>query len=838
MHFPNTANPDHATPDAANDRGVPERWPAIAPLDARGADLVFAAAGRWRAMPRRIPLRSWRVGCAGSFFWRAVGSIATRSRGRLLALCGPVTLALAACGGGSDQGSASVAAAAAASAADGGDVHALAVSSAEADPSGWTTIATEGQHFSVTGTQTVRFGSGTAWVTKTVTDGGDCTNAAFGNDPAYGVVKSCQVAVDSASGWVTIAAEGSTFPVAGTQTVRYGAAASWITRQVSGNVDCSNAGFGSDPAYGVVKQCQLPASAVTWSRVAAENAGFTITGTAAVRYGANGAFVTRIVSGSATCGNGYFGNDPAYGVVKSCEVASIGSTTSPPPVASNGICTPPATAVDTSSTTATVGNGTPASCTEAALRAAVASQSVVKFNCGAAAATIVVASQIDIPASRNTVIDGENRITLDGGGNSRILNVSQNNYRTNRNGLTLQHIALRNGRAPGGNYVAPDPSKPQCAYGYGSGSGAAVLVQDARLTVIDVDFQNNAAATPGPDVGGGAIYALGSLDVLISGSRFSGNSGSNGGAVGMLNSDLRVFNSSFSGNTANGSTTPSGDYGSCPGVAYRGQGGAGGSGGAVGIDGGDDGDVTVCGSTFTANRANGLAGAMFRTPDGAARRTTIDRSAFQGNSAPQAGAVYVMNSAPLDVLASTFAGNKATLFGAAQLQGDQFNIVNSTFSGNEATAGVGGALGLANTSSASTIVNSTFADNKASGGSGYFSAAIFGDSNFAIRNTVFSSNLTSDPYNPMQCFFSANPGSNDVQWPTTRAVGGAADTPCVSGITFADPQLGALADNGGPTPSRAPAAASPLRNAGRNCPATDQRGNARNTANCTIGAVE
>jgi hypothetical protein len=60
----------------------------------------------------------------------------------------------------------------------------------------------------------------------------------------------------------------------------------------------------------------------------------------------------------------------------------------------------------------------------------------------------------------------------------------------------------------------------------------------------------------------------------------------------------------------------------------------------------------------------------------------------------------------------------------------------------------------------------------------------------------------------------------------------------VSGIRFVDPQLGALASNGGPTPTAAPAATSPLRKSGRDCPATDQRGVARNTALCTIGAVE
>ena len=248
--------------------------------------------------------------------------------------------------------------------------------------------------------------------------------------------------------------------------------------------------------------------------------------------------------------------------------------------------------------------------------------------------------------------------------------------------------------------------------------------------------------------------------------------------------------------------------------------------------------MIVCGTTFTGNHANELGGALSRTPDILPRRTTIDRSAFQGNSARLAGAMYLMNSVPLDILDSTFSANTATAFGAAQLMSSQLNIVNATFVANEATHGVGGALFLGGSAATSSILNTTFAGNKAGGGAGYFSAAIFGDSNFPIRNTVFSGNTTSDPYNPMQCTFNPASGANDLQWPRTRAVGAATDTLCVSGIVFADPLLGALADNTGPTQTLLPAANSPLRNAGRNCPATDQRGKARSAASCTIGAVE
>jgi hypothetical protein len=90
----------------------------------------------------------------------------------------------------------------------------------------------------------------------------------------------------------------------------------------------------------------------------------------------------------------------------------------------------------------------------------------------------------------------------------------------------------------------------------------------------------------------------------------------------------------------------------------------------------------------------------------------------------------------------------------------------------------------------------------------------------------------------MQCGFTPASGSGDVQWPQKRPVGGLNDNLCVNAIRFVDPQLGALANNGGPTPTIVPATASPLRKSGTACPATDQRGVARNTARCTIGAVE
>lgn len=57
----------------------------------------------------------------------------------------------------------------------------------------WSRVATEGQVFNVQGTRTVRFGAGSNFIEKSVTNSGTCSNAYFGRDPVYGTTKYCEV---------------------------------------------------------------------------------------------------------------------------------------------------------------------------------------------------------------------------------------------------------------------------------------------------------------------------------------------------------------------------------------------------------------------------------------------------------------------------------------------------------------------------------------------------------------------------------------------------------------------------------------------------------------------
>ncbi|MGK2954013.1 MAG: DUF1996 domain-containing protein [Thiobacillus sp.] len=57
-----------------------------------------------------------------------------------------------------------------------------------------------------------------------------------------------------------------------------------------------------------------------WVRLAREGDPFTLSGTQNVRYGDGLSWVSKAASGSGTCGVNYFGSDPAYGSAKFCEV--------------------------------------------------------------------------------------------------------------------------------------------------------------------------------------------------------------------------------------------------------------------------------------------------------------------------------------------------------------------------------------------------------------------------------------------------------------------------------------------------------------------------------------
>jgi hypothetical protein len=244
-----------------------------------------------------------------------------------------------------------------------------------------------------------------------------------------------------------------------------------------------------------------------------------------------------------------------------------------------------------------------------------------------------VTATLVLPNNKHTVVDGGRRVTLDGGHAVQILNFTSSNFRANDYGLTLQHIALVNGKQTPTEKI-PDHPAP-CSQGWNDGEGGALYVRDGYLKVIDSIFSGNEAAPEGPDTGGGAIYVIGSKGgVTISGSTFTGNRASNAGAVGVLFAELRVYDSLFSGNTATGHDANDNDPDQCD-YMNNGQNeiGSGGNGGAIYSDGNSL-DVLLCGDAVLDNAAGTKAfgGGLFFTSNDFGGALTIQDSVMTGNT--------------------------------------------------------------------------------------------------------------------------------------------------------------------------------------------------------------
>ncbi|HET9031510.1 MAG TPA: choice-of-anchor Q domain-containing protein [Dokdonella sp.] len=121
-----------------------------------------------------------------------------------------------------------------------------------------------------------------------------------------------------------------------------------------------------------------------------------------------------------------------------------------------------------------------------------------------------------------------------------------------------------------------------------------------------------------------------------------------------------------------------------------------------------------------------------------------------------------------------------------------------------------------------------------------FAAGISNGSGLAItmRNTVLQNNTAGNAYNPWAMLHPVS-GSNNLQWPQTRPGSGQHEQAVTPGAIFANPQLQAIAANGGLTETMALIAGSPAFDGGTSmgAPPTDQRGKSRYGV-VDIGAYE
>src|SRR5687768_2635942 len=140
------------------------------------------------------------------------------------------------------------------------------------------------------------------------------------------------------------------------------------------------------------------------------------------------------------------------------------------------VCPSPLTTVQAVPLLGAVGDGTPESCTEAALDAALATEGLVTFNCGTEPHTITLTSVKAI--SGETSLDGglPGRITLSGGNLTQLFMVEA------AGSLSLLNLVLADGNSGGGN-------------------GGAIY-NAGRLTLVNSQATHSAAG----EGSGGAIY--------------------------------------------------------------------------------------------------------------------------------------------------------------------------------------------------------------------------------------------------------------------------------------------------------------------------------------------
>ncbi len=458
------------------------------------------------------------------------------------------------------------------------------------------------------------------------------------------------------------------------------------------------------------------------------------------------------------------------------------------------------------------------------LRAAVAAGGEIQL-------TADITADAPFPSTQSVVIDGGGH-TISGGGSTHLFVAEEGD-------LTVMNVTLRDAV----NRVPDDEH-------FSRRSGAAVVMLgngQGTLSVYGVNFENNTIGDTGPgDLRGGALYAFAVPDVVIVDSQFTGNAGSNGGAVGGLGSSFSVVNTAFVDNETTG------------------QGGTGaleGRGGAISLDALSQNEQTayleVCGSFFEGNAAKHAGGAIaLVTHQWQGATVVIDQTTFRNNSTNDAaggsgGAIYLQDDEnyPRErdanralISGCTFEGNE-TLGGGGGLwfltESGRLDLHNNTFFENRTTAsmGMGGAVALVG--GPTEVSHCTFADNHAQFHGGGIQAAQ--DAQVTVTNSLFVNN-TSDRDGGW-AWFHANrelgDGGGNIQWlDAALEIDSNSNERVTPGTSIVDPQLMSLEDNGGATHTMALPAGSPAVDAGVDgALSEDQRGEPRNGAP-DVGAYE
>ena len=453
-----------------------------------------------------------------------------------------------------------------------------------------------------------------------------------------------------------------------------------------------------------------------------------------------------------------------------------------------------------------------------------AGDDIINFQTGLTG-TITLAS--DLPKLYEAVAiegPGATVVTVDGGGTSSgggnsIFNFYQIASGTNSvSGLTLTHGTADNDDGSGGAITVIDGSSDVnltdlvITENYAENDGGGVELENAagNVTITNTVISNNNA-----DSGGGGLYAdsggEGTLTVTINNSTISGNTaGSSGGGLYANDIDLVINDSTISGNDS-----------------YS-------SGGGLYLD---DTTATVTNSTISGNTAAGGGGgvALYNSSN---YSFTMRNSTVSGNSTLYYGGGFYINDSsegPVTIENSTISDNTATKnAGAIYGAYGGLTIIQTTItdnhvidSGAEATVG-GVQLGGTPNGAAPQRAHKT-AREQARGKTGRRAQAtppMAGNAEMELVGTIIAGNDGQDIgiYGGAPTVSSDHSvlGTIDPGVPVTADVG--------TQLGVADPKLGLLASNGGPTKTHALLDGSPALDKGPNPEPTftgsefDQRG--------------
>ncbi|MEO1651955.1 MAG: choice-of-anchor Q domain-containing protein, partial [Bacteroidota bacterium] len=376
------------------------------------------------------------------------------------------------------------------------------------------------------------------------------------------------------------------------------------------------------------------------------------------------------------------------------------------------------------------------------------------------------------------------------------------------------------------------------------GGGAIYMKFQARLRTEGCKFIRNGTQYPGAQYGG-AIYADIQCDTEINNTEFTENFGTGeGGCIYNVLADLKVTNSRFVRNRTINNLAGRFIFV---------------SGAAIFCDGAnDDGEqkLEIRQCVFEDNEVGdvgrdqgGGACFLFLYND---QVLEMDRCTFRNNKSGTFGGALFLGTNPRGPTPSQntfqrvsnclFVNNESKQGGAIWVDSDRGEFTNCTITENRASE-FGGAFSIF-ALGAFNINHCTIVRNFAERGGG----GIFTRSDIELNNSIIAFNTENTGFGVHGNCRNTYRGSNNIEFPDRQT-----DNPnfrfCTASVMIADPNIGPLLDNGGPTETIGLLAGSPAIDAiAASCPGAgldslDQRGVKRGDgvnsgAACDIGAFE